>query len=520
MGKGKNTGLSLSVKKEDDFAKWYTEVITKSDMIEYYNISGCYILRPHAYEIWEKITSFFDAEIKDLGVKPCYFPMFVSKGNLQKEADHIEDFAPEVAWVTRSGDADLDEPIAIRPTSETIMYPAFKKWIRSHRDLPLRLNQWTNVVRWEFKNPTPFIRSREFLWQEGHTAFQDQAEADKEVIDILDLYARNYEQILAVPVIKGRKSSKEKFPGGDYTTTVEAFIPGAGRAVQAATSHSLGQNFSKMFDISFVDEESGEKRYVWQNSWGFTTRSIGVAVMVHSDNQGLVLPPRVAPVQAVAIHIPTKDAEENKAMVDKITSIVSTLKELKVRGKVDERTDKSPGWKYNFWEQRGVPVRIEIGPKDMQNGQCVLSRRDNGAKETVPWDKVASRCAELMDIIHQSMLDKARKERDERLSIVWTWDEFTAALNKGNLVLAPWCLTTESEEWVKDETKKMGELQRKANESKPKEEEAVKGESKALTGAAKTLCIPFSQPPLPPGTKCFTGNGLEAKEWCLWGRSY
>mmetsp|Transcript_9316 Transcript_9316/g.16343 ORF Transcript_9316/g.16343 Transcript_9316/m.16343 type:complete len:533 (+) Transcript_9316:109-1707(+) len=532
MGKGKKqTGLGLKATKEDNFAAWYLEVITKAELIEYYNVSGCYILRPNAYRMWEEIQRFLDGEIKELGVEPCYFPMFVSKANLQKEEDHLEDFAPEVAWVTRSGSSDLEEPIAIRPTSETIMYPAVSKWIRSHRDLPLRLNQWTNVVRWEFKSPTPFLRTREFLWQEGHTAFATKEEADVEVIQVLDRYARVYEELLAVPVIKGRKSSKEKFPGGDYTTTIEAFIPGAGRAIQAATSHSLGQNFSKMFDISFTSAESTLdnpiREFAWQNSWGLTTRTIGVMIMVHGDSQGLVLPPRVAPLQVVGMTIPMKDEEEAERMSAKMDQLVAKIKGHGRRVKFDSRRDKNPGWKFNYWEQRGVPLRIELGPKDLAANTCVVVRRDNGAKETISIGTdeevaaMAARCSELLDQIQVEMLERARKERDSRLSIAWTWEEFVEALKKGNLVLAPWCMTTASEDWVKDETKRISEELKAAS---GKTEEATEGEESGefigLTGAAKTLCIPFVQPPLPEGTMCFTGNGSPAVEWCLWGRSY
>ena len=257
----------------------------------------CYILRPHAYAIWDQIKDFFDAEIKKLGVENAYFPCFVSEKVLNAEKDHIEGFAPEVAWVTRSGNSELEEPIAVRPTSETVMYPIFAKWIKSHRDLPLKINQWCNVVRWEFKHPTPFIRSREFLWQEGHTAYATKGEADVEVRQVLDLYKAVYEDLLCVPVVQGVKSEKEKFAGGLYTTTVEAFVPGTGRGIQGGTSHCLGQNFAKMFDIVF-EGEGGAKKMVWQNSWGLTTRTIGVMIMVHADDKGLVLPPRVAPVQA------------------------------------------------------------------------------------------------------------------------------------------------------------------------------------------------------------------------------
>ncbi|ONM14705.1 Proline--tRNA ligase cytoplasmic [Zea mays] len=276
----KETKLGMAYRKDDNFGEWYSEVVVNSEMIEYYDISGCYILRPWAMEIWELMKEFFDAEIKKLKLKPYYFPLFVTENVLQKEKDHIEGFAPEVAWVTKSGKSDLEAPIAIRPTSETVMYPYFSKWIRSHRDLPLRCNQWCNVVRWEFSNPTPFIRSREFLWQEGHTAFANKEEADEEVLQILELYRRIYEEFLAVPVSKGRKSEVEKFAGGLYTTSVEAFIPNTGRGIQGATSHCLGQNFAKMFDITF-ENEKGVREMVWQNSWAYTTRSVRI---VRRDN--------------------------------------------------------------------------------------------------------------------------------------------------------------------------------------------------------------------------------------------
>jgi prolyl-tRNA synthetase len=308
-GEQKETGLGMSVSIDEDFGAWYSQVVVAGELIEYYDISGCYILRPWAYAMWEVIKDFFDAEIKKKRVENCYFPLFVSEARLEAEKDHIEDFAPEVAWVTRSGQSDLDVPIAVRPTSETVMYPVFAKWIKSHRDLPMKLNQWCNVVRWEFKHPTPFIRSREFLWQEGHTAFTNKAEADAEVREILELYRRVYEELLAVPVIPGVKSEKEKFAGGLYTTTVEAFVPATGRGIQGATSHCLGQNFAKMFHIEY-ENKSGGRSMVWQNSWGCTTRTIGVAIMVHGDDKGLVLPPRIAPTQVVVITIPNSKLDE------------------------------------------------------------------------------------------------------------------------------------------------------------------------------------------------------------------
>ncbi|KAG2003302.1 proline-tRNA ligase, variant 2 [Coprinopsis cinerea AmutBmut pab1-1] len=349
--------VAIGVKKEVDFASWYTNVLIKADMLDYYSVSGCYILKPWSYSIWEEIQTWFNAEIKKLGVQNSYFPMFVSQSVLEREKDHIEGFSPEVAWVTRAGQSDLEEPIAIRPTSETAMYPYYAKWIRSHRDLPLKLNQWNSVVRWEFKNPQPFLRTREFLWQEGHTAFLTKEEADTEVRQILDLYRQVYEDLLAVPVIPGIKSEKEKFAGGLYTTTLEGFIPTSGRGIQAATSHCLGQNFSRpeMFNIFVEDPENPGKKYVWQNSWGLSTRAIGVCVMVHGDNQGLVLPPRVASVQVVVvpcgITAKTSD-EERKRINDACEALASKLREGDIRAKADLRDGYTPGWKFNEWEQK------------------------------------------------------------------------------------------------------------------------------------------------------------------------
>lgn len=442
--------------------------------------------------------------------------MFVSRSALEAEEDHIEGFAPEVAWVTKSGSSDLAEPLAIRPTSETIMYPAFAKWIRSHRDLPLKLNQWTNVVRWEFKNPTPFLRTREFLWQEGHTAHAARPDADKEVLDILDLYARVYEELLAVPVIKGRKSEKEKFAGGLYTTTVEAFIPGTGRAIQGATSHCLGQNFSKMFNITFEDVEKG-RQLVWQNSWGLTTRTIGVSVMVHGDDMGLVLPPRVAPVQVVIVNIlASKDSEETKAAVNAAAErAYATLSAAGVRAKLDDRTNVTPAWKYSHWEQKGVPLRIEVGPRDVAAGNVFMSRRADGKKLSAVNDEtLAAVVQEQLEDIQYGMLEKARRERDGRIALVTEWKDFVPALDAGKMVLTPWCETIESEEWVKEQTKNTGAAAAAAAEVSAEEA------SKMLSGAAKTLCIPLEQGPMPEGQLCFTGNGATARVWALWGRSY
>lgn len=490
------TKLGLHAKKNEDFGEWYSQVVVESEMISYYEISGCYILRPWAYSIWDEIKDWFDGQIKALGVQNAYFPLFITEDALMTEKDHVEGFAPEVAWVTKNGNAELDKPIAIRPTSETVMYPHYAQWIRSHRDLPLRLNQWTNVVRWEFKHPTPFIRSREFLWQEGHTAFATKEEAGEEVLQILDLYRRVYEELLAVPVCKGIKSSKEKFAGADYTTTVEAFIPATGKGVQGATSHCLGQNFSKMFNIEYEAENAG-KAHPWQNSWGMTTRTIGVMIMVHGDDKGLVLPPRVAQIQTVIIPIVNKklSPDEIKLMQQKVEETAAALKKIGVRATTDTRDNYTPGWKYNHWELKGVPLRIELGPRDMENETFMLARRDTGEKLSVSWNEAVTVVPALLDQIQKEMLERARKEFDESIEKATTWDEFTAALERDHMCLTPWA----DEEAIEEEVKKKS--------------------ATADAMGAKTLCKPLDQPDLPEGTKCFF-SGKPAKNWVLWGRSY
>jgi prolyl-tRNA synthetase len=480
-------------------------------MIDFYDISGCYILRPWSYSIWEAIQDFLDGQIKTLGVQNCYFPMFVSEARLNAEKDHVEGFAPEVAWVTKSGDGELNEPIAIRPTSETIMYPAFANWIHSHRDLPLKLNQWNNVVRWEFKHPTPFLRTREFLWQEGHTAHATLAEADKEVMQILGFYAAVYEELLAVPVIPGKKTEKEKFAGGHYTTTVEAYIPGTGRAIQGATSHNLGQNFGKMFKIEFEDQ-NGQKAIPWQNSWGLTTRTIGVMVMVHSDDKGLVLPPRIAPIQCVIVPIVVKQSDAaNKAQADMCAEMVAALGAAGIRVKLDDRTNYNPGWKYNHWELKGVPLRIEVGPRDVEARQARCVRRDSNEKEDVPMACLTQKVALLLVTMQHDLLSKARKSRDDNIVKVWEWKDFVPALQKGHMVLTPFCNETEYEELVKDKSKA---------EALAALGQETEDEREATPVAAKTLCIPFDAPELPAGTPCFVAPEKPATCWVLWGRSY
>ena len=530
-------------------------------MISYYDVSGCYILRPWAYAVWEAIQAWFDGEIKRSGVQNAYFPLFITEAKLNTEKDHVEGFAAEVAWVTKSGSSDLERPIAIRPTSETVreerergekgegegglflparpparppsiffslffflhtpprplflspplplfpfqvMYPYFADWVRSHRDLPLRLNQWTNVVRWEFKHPTPFIRTREFLWQEGHTAFATRAEAEAEVMEILDLYARVYTDLLAVPVVKGRKSDAERFAGALFTTSVEGYIPAAGRGVQGATSHCLGQNFSKMFGIEFETAEKAvggadgpAKAHAWQNSWGISTRAIGVMVMSHGDDKGLVMPPAVAATQCVAIPIVNSKMgpDEHAALGAAVDDLLAGLKGAGVRVASDARADKTPGWKYAHWEVKGVPLRLEVGPRDLGAQTAVLVRRDTGAKEVAAWADLAARVPALLAEVQADMLAARQAEFDACLETATEWDAFMAALDRKHMVLAPWA-----------------------------DEEAVEKDVRARSASgdamgAKTLCIPFDQPPLPEGTACFA-SGKPAKNWALWGRSY
>jgi len=456
---GGETKLGVEADKVAQFNDWYTQVITRSDMLDYYDVSGCYILRPWAYGIWQQIQKYFDGEIRELGVENAYFPIFVSKSRLETEKDHIEGFAAEVAWVTKSGKSDLAEHIAIRPTSETVMYPAFAKWIKSHRDLPLKINQWCNVVRWEFKNPQPFIRTREFLWQEGHTAHASQEEAGKEVLEILDLYRSVYEELLAVPVVKGRKSEKEKFAGGDYTTTTECFIPATGRAVQGATSHQLGQNFARMFHIEYEDptKTDGSKLLAWQNSWGLTTRTIGVMVMVHGDNKGLVLPPRVASIQVVIVPcgITAKTtAEEKASLLKKVSDMVEELSAASIRVEADLRDNYSPGWRFNHWEVKGVPVRLEIGPRDVVKNQAVYCRRDTLEKADLSLDNLVGNIRALLDTIHNAMFTRAKAERDQHMVIVRKWEDFVKTLDGKNIILAPWCQETPCEDAIKERSSK------------------------------------------------------------------
>ncbi|KAG9311676.1 hypothetical protein JVU11DRAFT_7913 [Chiua virens] len=507
--------IAIGVKKEVDFSAWYQSVLLKADMLEYYSVSGCYILRPWSYSIWEEIQDWFNKKIKAMGVQNASFPMFVSSKVLEREKDHVEGFSPEVAWVTRAGSSDLEEPIAIRPTSETVMYPYYAKWVKSHRDLPLKLNLWNNVVRWEFKHPQPFLRTREYLWQEGHTAHLTKAEADKEVLEILELYRRVYEELLAVPMIKGVKSEKEKFAGALYTTTVEGFIPASGRGIQAGTSHCLGQNFSKpeMFNIVVEDpnDPTGQgKTYAWQNSWGLSTRTIGVMVMVHGDNQGLVLPPRVASVQVIVVPcgITAKTSDEARNKInDACDELAKSLVEIDIRAKADLRDGYTPGYKFNDWEQKGVPLRLEIGPNDLLKQQTLSVRRDTGAKAPIALADLKTTIPQLLGTIHNDMYKKALDEYNTHVKEVTRWEDFVPTLDNKCIAVIPWCEREACEDDIKE---------RSGRSAEPQDE-------RAPSAGAKSLAIPFEQErwtPIEHGkTKC-VGCGQDAKRWTLFGRSY
>jgi prolyl-tRNA synthetase len=441
--------IGITVKKSDDFSEWYTQIILKGELIEYGPVSGCMIIRPYAYSIWESIQEFFNAEIKKMGIQNAYFPMLIPENLFHKEKEHVEGFNPEVAWVTHGGDTLLPERLAIRPTSETIMYDSYKKWIRSWRDLPLRLNQWCNIVRWEFKHPVPFLRTREFLWQEGHTVFTTREEAEKEVYDILNLYARVFEELYAVAVLKGMKSQNEKFAGAVFTTSVEMMLPN-GKAIQGATSHLLGQNFSKAFDISFLNK-NGEKDYAWQNSWGISTRSIGIMLGIHGDDQGIVMPPRVAPIQVVIVPIIFDDTKDK--VLQKCNDIRKELEKHYIRTFIDD-SDYRPGWKFNKWELKGVPLRIELGPKDLISGKLKIAYRYNDMKEMIEIDThhVVNHVIKKLDEIQNKMLENSRKILKDAIVSCNTIDDMQRIVEDKKIAYASFCDDRACEDSIKDKT--------------------------------------------------------------------
>jgi prolyl-tRNA synthetase len=432
----------------EDFSRWYIDVIKKADLMSYSPVRGCIVFKPDGYEIWENIQRELDGRFKETGHRNAYFPLFIPESFFQKEKEHVEGFNPELPWVTEAGGEKLEERLAIRPTSETMIGHMYSEWINSYRDLPLLINQWANVVRWE-KRTLPFLRTTEFLWQEGHTAHEDEQDARRETMQMLEVYRDFAENFLAIPVIVGQKTPSEKFAGAIDTFSIEAMMKD-GKAVQAGTSHYLGTNFAVAFDIKFLDREN-QHQFAHTTSWGLSTRLIGALIMVHGDDRGLALPPKVAPTQVVIIPIgPPKTREQ---VIGRVDELYAQLKKAGVRVKVDDRADQSPGWKFNEYEMRGVPIRVELGPRDMENGQVVLVSRVSGEKKIVAQTDFVQEVENLLAEIHQQMYDKAKQFRDEHYIAVDTIDEFKTFLeSKRGFALAGWCGSDACESQVKEET--------------------------------------------------------------------
>jgi prolyl-tRNA synthetase len=436
------------VDQEDNFSQWYNQVVRKAELADYAPVRGCMIIRPYGYAIWEHIQSLLDARFKETGVVNAYFPLLIPRSFLEKEAEHVEGFAPEVAWVTRGGGEELEEPLAIRPTSETIIGHSYAKWIQSYRDLPLLINQWNNVMRWE-KRTILFLRTAEFLWQEGHTAHRTIEEAEERTQMMLEVYRAFAEEDLAIPVIAGLKSENEKFAGAFRTYSIEAMM-GDGKALQAGTSHNLGTNFARGFDMKYLDAD-GQRKYCATTSWGLSTRTIGGVIMVHGDSSGLILPPRIAPYQVVLVPIWRKEAD--KATVGELVARVEKMLKGKIRLKVD-MSENTPGWKFNEWELRGVPVRMEIGPRDVQNNSVVLVRRDNRAKESVSVDALETRLTALLEEIQQALYQRALAFREQHTYRTDDYEEFKQIIaEQRGFVRVKWAEDSEAELAIKEETK-------------------------------------------------------------------
>ena len=464
---------------EEDFAQWYTDVVRKAELIDYTSVKGCMVIKPAGYAIWELIQKQLDARFKETGVENVYLPMFIPESLLQKEKDHVEGFAPEVAWVTHGGLQPLQERLCVRPTSETLFCDFYKNDIHSYRDLPKVYNQWCSVVRWE-KETRPFLRSREFLWQEGHTAHATAEEAEERTIQMLNVYADFCEEVLAIPVIRGQKTEKEKFAGALATYAIEALMHD-GKALQSGTSHNFGDGFAKAFGIQYTGKDN-TLQYVHQTSWGMTTRLIGAIIMVHGDNEGLVLPPRVAPVQVCVIPIQQK----KEGVLDKAYELQDRLK-ARFRVKVDD-TDKTPGYKFAEAEMRGYPVRVEIGPKDIEAGKCVICRRDTREKIEVPLEELEDKIGEILETMQTEMLQRAREHREAHTYVARNMEEFRKLFNeKSGFVKAMWCGCQECEEQIKEEL------------------------------AVTSRCMPFEQEELAEECVCC---GKPAKKMVYWGRAY
>jgi len=470
-------------KRSEDFSQWYNDIVKEADLADYGPVKGTMIIKPYGYALWEHIKQSADNMFKETGHQNAYFPMFIPQHYMQKEADHVEGFAPECAVVTHGGGKELAEPLYIRPTSETIIWSAYKKWIDSYRDLPLLINQWANVVRWEMRTRL-FLRTTEFLWQEGHTAHATAEEAISEARQMIEVYRKLTEDYMAMPVYVGLKTEAEKFAGAIDTYTIEAMM-GDKKALQAGTSHYLGQNFAKAFDVTFLNDQN-EQEYVYATSWGVSTRLVGGLIMTHGDDHGLILPPKIAPYQVVVIPI-WKNDEQKQQVMKKVDDFTHKFKELSIRYYVDDSEQKSPGWKFNEWEMKGVPIRMEIGPRDLKKDQVALARRDNGDKEFISNQKVIEMIQSLLNEIQQSMFDKARSFRDENTHMVNNYDDFKEVIEEGGFARAYWSGTGEMEEEIQKETK------------------------------ATVRCIPLDQPK-EKGTCFYTGE--KAEKIAIFGKAY
>ena len=434
--------------RSEDFSRWYTDVIRRAELADYSPVKGSMVIRPYGYAIWELMQKALDQRIKETGHVNAYFPMFIPEGLLKKEAAHVEGFAPEVAWVTHGGEEKLEERLVVRPTSEAIIGTMYAKWIQSWRDLPILINQWANVVRWE-KVTRLFLRTTEFLWQEGHTVHETEEEAQAETLRMLGVYKDFAETELAMPVLEGEKTESEKFAGAERTYSIEALM-GDGRALQAGTSHNLGQNFAKVFDITFQGRDK-TLQYGWQTSWGVTTRLIGGLIMIHGDDSGLILPPRIAPYQVVIVPIPR--GEWRETVLPQAEAIRDDLREHGIRVMLDDREEHSPGWKYAEWELRGVPLRLEIGPRDIKNEQVMIARRDTRDKMSIPMSGLSDRVNELLTEIQQALFDRAKAFREEHtLKVVGRVEFLEAFAGRPGYVVAPWCGSAECERLIKDST--------------------------------------------------------------------
>ena len=434
--------------QSEDFSRWYLDVVRRAELADYTEVKGCMAIRPYGYAIWELIQQGLDRRFKATGHVNAYFPLFIPASLLMKEKEHVEGFAPQVAWVTRGGDEELAEPLVIRPTSEAIIGTLYAKWIQSWRDLPVLINQWANVVRWE-KVTRPFLRTTEFLWQEGHTAHETQDEAQEETLKILGIYKEFAETELAMPVVDGQKSESEKFAGASRTYSIEALM-GDGRALQAGTSHNLGQNFAKAFEIQFQGRDK-TLQHVWTTSWGVSTRLIGGVIMTHGDDSGLILPPRVAPYQVVMIPIPRGNWQET--VLPRAREIRDELVRRGIRVMLDDREAYTPGWKFAEWELRGVPLRLEIGPKDLEKSQVVLARRDTREKTFTPMEGLGDRVVTLLDEIQLALYKRALEYRETHTSRVTSFDEFKAVMEgRPGFVIAGWCGSVDCEAQIKAET--------------------------------------------------------------------